>query len=88
MANFMATGSFYPMLLISGVVWPVEGMPEVLEFISRLMPFTMPIEALRSIMAKGWTITDGLILHAYGITVAWIIFYLLFTFYLLRKKML
>lgn len=88
MANFMATGSFYPMLMISGVVWPVEGMPEVLEFVSRLMPFTMPIEALRSIMAKGWTITDWQILHAYGITAAWIIFYLLFTFYLLKKKML
>lgn len=26
----LALGSFYPTLLLSGVIWPIEGMPEVL----------------------------------------------------------
>lgn len=33
MANFMATGSFYPMIILCGILWPLEGMPEILRYI-------------------------------------------------------
>jgi len=29
----LALGSFYPFLMLSGVIWPIEGMPFVLRFV-------------------------------------------------------
>ena len=30
----LALGSFYPNLLLSGIIWPLEGMPKELRFVS------------------------------------------------------
>lgn len=52
-----AIGSFYPMLLLSGIIWPIEGMPSILQKISWYLPCTAACQAMRDIMARGWTIT-------------------------------
>lgn len=47
MANFMATGSFYPMVILCGIFWPLEGMPTYLQYVAFLLPFTLPSIAVR-----------------------------------------
>ena len=34
-------------------MWPLEGMPVVLKYISAALPATYPAEAMRAIMGRG-----------------------------------
>lgn len=36
-----------------GVIWPLQGMPVVLQYISSILPATYPAEAMRAIMGRG-----------------------------------
>lgn len=42
MANFVSTGAFYPMIVLCGLLWPLEGMPQFLRDFALLLPFTVP----------------------------------------------
>lgn len=42
MANFVSTGAFYPMIVLCGLLWPLEGMPQFLRDFALLLPFTIP----------------------------------------------
>ena len=37
----------------SGVLWPLEGMPGWLRYISYCLPSTLPAEAMRGVMGRG-----------------------------------
>jgi len=52
----LSIGSFYPNLLLSGILWPVEGMPVLLRTISKFLPNTLSCQAMRDIMLRGWGI--------------------------------
>ena len=43
----------WPMVLLSGVFYPVQAMPETLRVVAKLLPLTYATDALRSIMIKG-----------------------------------
>lgn len=53
-AIHLSLGSFYPTLLLSGIIWPIEGMSPYLRHFSYALPQTYAIEALRSVFARGW----------------------------------
>jgi ABC-type multidrug transport system permease subunit len=59
--------------LILGIFWPLEGMPEYLQYIAYLLPFTLPSRSVRNILAKGWSISDPTVIAGYGITTIWIV---------------
>ena len=67
-----AIGSFYPILLLSGILWPVEGMPKFLQKISWYLPLTAAVQAMRGVMARGWNISHSSVYAGIGITTAWI----------------
>ena len=37
----LSIGSFYPCLLLSGILWPLEGMPAWLQTVASLLPNTL-----------------------------------------------
>src|SRR5699024_9827155 len=39
----------------AGILWPVEGMPVVIQKVFQLNPIMLPIRSLRSIMLRGWS---------------------------------
>ena len=52
---------------LSGLLVPVEQLNDVLRPISAVLPLTYANEALRSVMVKGYALTDPLILRDVGI---------------------
>lgn len=46
-------GLMLPTILLSGFIFPIENMPEVLQYVSHIMPAKYFISAIRGIMLKG-----------------------------------
>jgi ABC-2 type transport system permease protein len=44
----------FPSLLLSGVFWPIEAVPTLLRPVSNFIPLTYAVEAMRSVMIRGW----------------------------------
>ncbi|XP_058803004.1 ABC transporter G family member 23 isoform X2 [Phymastichus coffea] len=82
----LALGSFYPTLLLSGVIWPVEGMPTILRYLSQGLPLTMATTALRSMLTRGWTIDEPDVYSGFISTIAWIVVFLTISMLVLKFK--
>ncbi|XP_056011638.1 ABC transporter G family member 20-like [Ostrea edulis] len=67
----LALGSVYPMLLLSGIIWPIEAIPEWLRYISICLPQTYAAEAMRCILSRGWTLVDMPVWRGYLVNTAW-----------------
>ncbi|CAG9794722.1 unnamed protein product [Diatraea saccharalis] len=85
-ATYMALGSFLPMTLLSGVIWPIEGMHDILKAISIVLPLTKSTEGLRSMLQKGWSIDRPSVYWGFVITTAWIFLHLTASICLLKFK--
>ncbi len=48
----------FPSILLSGVFWPLESVPEVLRPISYLLPLTYAVDGVRSVMVRGWGLAE------------------------------
>jgi ABC-2 type transport system permease protein len=48
----------FPSILLSGVFWPLEAVPELLRPASYFLPLTYEVEGLRSVMIRGWGVWD------------------------------
>lgn len=82
----LALGSFYPTLLLSGVIWPIEGMPLVLRYVSLCLPLTLATSSLRSILTRGWSILDEDVYMGFAATLIWIALFLVVTMIVLKLK--
>ncbi len=74
----------FPSILLSGVFWPLEAVPTVLQPVSYAMPLTYAVDALRSVMIRGWSFTQ--IAIPLLILVAFAILMLSLSAYGLRKR--
>jgi ABC-2 type transport system permease protein len=60
----------FPVLLLSGILWPVEALPFGLKEFSMLLPTTWAAESFRSIMMRGWGLSNPLIWKSFIIVFA------------------
>jgi len=74
------------LISIAGVIWPVEGMPIVLQYISSGLPLTLATSALRSMLTRGWDIDEPEVYHGFLATIAWIILFLTISMVVLKFK--
>ncbi|XP_046918383.2 ABC transporter G family member 20-like [Dermatophagoides farinae] len=47
-------GSMFPQFLLSGVVWPVDTMPQFLIYVSTIVSQAKAIDAVRHMLYRGW----------------------------------
>ncbi|XP_054166955.1 uncharacterized protein LOC128964390 [Oppia nitens] len=53
-AMVVRIGVLLPSFFFSGIIWPVESYTSFLQTLTLLSPLTLPTEAFRSIMSRGW----------------------------------
>ncbi|XP_078262086.1 ABC transporter G family member 20 [Rhinoraja longicauda] len=82
----VALGIFYPDIVLSGVIWPIESIPYALRCISLTLPQTYASEALRCIMYRGWGFSHWPVWNAFIITLAWNAFFLLSATIILKVR--
>ena len=70
-ASMMMMTLMFPMMFLSGVMFPISQMPWYMQDISKFLPLTYASDALRKVMVLGATIpdisTDLIILIAFGV---------------------
>ncbi len=73
-ANQLVIGCFFPSLLLSGVIWPVEAVPVPLNWISYSLPTTWAAAGMRAVMTRGWGLGDGEVWKGLLINSGWFLF--------------
>ncbi len=48
----------FPQIFLCGVIWPVEQMPDYLQWLSAILPLTYAVDGLRDIMLAGKNLID------------------------------
>ncbi len=74
----LALGSFFPAQLLSGIIWPIEAVPMGLRYISYCLPTTWAAGAMRSIMSRGWGITEFDVWIGYVVASIWVAVFFIF----------
>lgn len=85
-ATMITAGTFMPMITLSGVIWPIEGMPMGLRLFAQCLPFTLSSVALRNIIFKGYEFTEKSIVGAFIVTIMWLLIFLFLSKLALRLK--
>lgn len=85
-ATYMAMGSFLPIVMLCGIIWPIEGMYSGLKLIAYFLPLTYPTESLRSILQKGWGIYDRVVYMGFSTLIVWSLVFLTISILLLKFK--
>ena len=85
----LSIGACFPHLLLCGIIWPLEGMPqEWMRVFARMLPHTETVQGMRDIMLRGWGIHQSeSIWFGLAITSSWIIVFLLLSWLLVRRKL-
>ncbi|KAH8269333.1 hypothetical protein KR018_004616 [Drosophila ironensis] len=85
-ANFVATGAFYPMIILCGLLWPLESMPQSLQDLVMVLPFTIPSISARNVIEKGWGITNAKVYNGFLVMSAWTIIFFVLCLIGIRRK--
>jgi ABC-2 type transport system permease protein len=63
-AQFILGFLQFPMMFLSGVLFPIEQMPLPLQYVSKVLPLTYAVDALRKVMVLGVGL-DGVIFELF-----------------------
>jgi ABC-type multidrug transport system permease subunit len=72
----VAIATFYPVLVLSGVLWPLEGMPTVLRYLGSALPMTYPAQAMRAAMGRGWGLEYEEVWRGFVLGITWFVVFL------------
>ncbi|KAJ1525309.1 hypothetical protein ONE63_010131 [Megalurothrips usitatus] len=85
-ATYMGVGTFFPLIFLSGMLWPVEGMHYLLRSVGWALPLTLATTALRSIMGRGWGIDQPVVYLGFVSTLVWIVIFMSITLITIRVQ--
>lgn len=83
----LSISSFFPSLMLCGVVWPLEGMPYPwLRELVWYLPQTAGMQGLRDIALRGWGLSSPAVYQGFTISASWMIFFFVLSWLLVRNK--
>lgn len=85
-ATYMALGSFLPVVMLCGIVWPIEGMHKALQAVAVVLPLTHSTESMRAMMARGWGLGKSTVYIGFLSTLTWIAVFLTVSVLLLKFR--
>ncbi|MDM7933922.1 MAG: ABC transporter permease, partial [Methanothrix sp.] len=74
-----------PQIVLCGVWWPLQSVPEVIRPISYILPLTYGADALRAVMLKGAGLADILYPDLIALVAFFLVFFLAATLILRRE---
>ena len=74
-AAMIGMGLFFPTIILGGIFWPVQSMPDWMGSIVAFLPQTLPVEAMRLILSREWDVTHFEVVLGFIATWGWIIVY-------------
>ena len=83
----LCIGATMSHMFLTGIVWPLEGIPPWLRAAVWYLPHTAGVQGMRDIMLRGWGIGSPSVLQGMLIPLGWILFFLLLSWILMMKKM-
>ena len=85
----LAVGATLPHMLLTGIIWPLEGIPQTwMITFARLLPHTEAVQGMRDVMLRGWGPGQSSSLwHGVGISSAWILGFLTLSWLLVARKL-
>ncbi|CAH1407663.1 unnamed protein product [Nezara viridula] len=85
-ATTFVLGTFLPLAVVSGMIWPTEAMHSSLRSVSWLLPLTHATEAYRSISVRAWTISHPTVYVGFLSGLLWASVLCLITIILVKTK--
>lgn len=85
-ATYVAMGSFLPIVMLCGIIWPIEGMYPLLQFVTAFLPLTKPTESMRSILQRGWGMENSTVYNGFISISSWVLVFMVLTILLLKFK--
>ena len=85
-ATMLAIGLFYPGLLLSGTMWPLNAMNKWLRSFSTILPQTLPIQSMRVLMIRGWGFNYWEVVQGFVMSIIWIIIYLVLSVFAIKFR--
>ncbi|XP_063216534.1 ABC transporter G family member 20-like [Bacillus rossius redtenbacheri] len=70
-AALLANGCVMPLLLMSGILWPLAGLHPSLATASPWLPLTLPVEAVRSITSRGMSMAHPKVYAGFAASGGW-----------------
>lgn len=70
------------MLLSSGSMWPMEGLPDIIQKLVFLNPITLTIRSVRLVMLRGWDYQHFQVLIGYLTTSSYTVVTFFFSIFL------
>ncbi|KAI5732673.1 hypothetical protein M8J76_002960 [Diaphorina citri] len=67
----LSLGLLFPIILLSGMFWTLDGMDPIPRFISRRLPMSYAIVSGRDIMIRGWYLTDWEVTRGLLASIIW-----------------
>ena len=85
-ATYAAMGCFLPIVMLCGIIWPIEGMHYQLRKIAYFLPLTLSTESVRSMLQRGWSIEVPRIYEGFISTLIWILIFLTLSIFALKFR--
>lgn len=85
-ATYLALGSFLPIVMLCGIIWPIEAMNDYLKWVSMVLPLTQATESFRCVLARGWGITNPVVYYGFISLAGWVLIFLTISILVLKFK--